>query len=110
MEHANERKNFRIGEVAKMFKVKTSLLRFWETEFEQLKPLKTKGGERIYRAEHIKLIAQIHDLTKEKGYTLAGAKEILTISNHKLEIQQDITQRLKKVRTILEGLKKELEE
>ncbi|MCO6495889.1 MAG: MerR family transcriptional regulator [Bacteroidetes bacterium] len=110
MENQGERKNFRIGEVAKMFKVNTSLLRFWEKEFEELKPHKTKGGERIYREEQIKLISQIYDLTKVKGYTLSGAKEILNISKEKLEVQNEITLKLKRVKDFLEELKMELED
>lgn len=107
---SSEKKNFKIGEVAKMFGVNTSLLRFWETEFEELTPLKTKGGERIYREEHINLIEQIYDLTKNKGYTIPGAKEVLKVAKDKLEFQREMTERLRKIRTFLEKLKNNLDD
>lgn len=109
-EHLSERKNFKIGEVAKMFKVNASLLRFWEREFVQLKPLKTRGGERVYRKEHIEIIAQIYELTKVKGYTLDGAKEVLQTQKSRLEFQIDMTQRLTKIKSLLEELRSNLDE
>lgn len=110
MESTDERKYFKIGDVAEKFKVNPSLLRYWETQFEELKPLKTKGKERLYTLENIKLIGQIFELTKTKGYTLAGAKEILSSSKSKLEHQIEIKERLVKIKEFLEDLKKGLEE
>jgi DNA-binding transcriptional MerR regulator len=72
---------YSIGEVADMFGVNTSLIRFWENEFDILKPSKTKKGNRMFTASDIENIKIIFKLVKGEGYTLQGAKE-------KLKIQQ----------------------
>ena len=66
-----------IGEVAAATGVKTHVLRYWEQQFPQLKPLKRSGGRRYYRREDIMLIERIDDLVNAKGYTLKGAKAAL---------------------------------
>lgn len=71
------KKYYSISEVAKMFKVATSLIRFWETEFDVIKPRKNSKGNRQYTQEDIDNIRQVFTLVKEKGYTLQGAKDIL---------------------------------
>ena len=68
---------FSIGEVAEMFQVNASLLRFWEKEFPQLQPRKNTRGNRMYSKKDIDLFTQIHQLVREKGYTLEGAKNAL---------------------------------
>ncbi len=68
---------YKIGEVAKAFQVNTSLLRFWEKEFKDLKPKKNAKGNRLYTKEDIKVIQEIYYLVKEKSYTLEGAKKKL---------------------------------
>lgn len=68
---------YKIGEVAKMFGVATSLIRYWETEFSQLKPLKNSSGVRRYRKEDVLIIDQIYELVKLRGYKLDGAKRAL---------------------------------
>ena len=65
---------YKIGEVAKMFDMSTSLIRYWETEFPQLKPLKTKTGIRKYQKEDILVIDKIYELVKVQGYKLEGAR------------------------------------
>jgi DNA-binding transcriptional MerR regulator len=75
--HTIEKVYFSISEVAEMFDVNTSLLRFWEKEFPQLQPRKNSRGNRIYSKKDIDLFHQIHDLVKVKGYTLDGAKNVL---------------------------------
>tara|TARA_X000001036_G_scaffold76880_1_gene68497 strand:- start:2746 stop:3072 length:327 start_codon:yes stop_codon:yes gene_type:complete len=69
-----EKLYYSIGEVAKAFKVKTSLLRFWENEFDSIKPKKKQTGTRKYTQKDIESIQLIYHLVKEKGMTLAGAK------------------------------------
>lgn len=69
-----EKLYYSIGEVAKAFKVKTSLLRFWENEFDSIKPKKKLNGTRKYSQKDIESIQLIYHLVKEKGMTLAGAK------------------------------------
>jgi len=68
---------YSIGEVAGMFKVSTSLIRFWEKEFEVLKPHKNKKGNRLFTARDVKNLHIIYNLVKVKGYTLQGAREAL---------------------------------
>lgn len=66
---------YSIGEVAAMLGVRTSVLRFWESEFDCLKPVKTSSGARNYTEHDIELLRRIHYLTRECGYTLEGARE-----------------------------------
>lgn len=68
---------YSIGEVAEMLGVNTSMLRFWETEFKELRPIKNKRGTRSYTQQDIDLLRRIHYLTKECGLTLDGARQQL---------------------------------
>ncbi|MBR3528275.1 MAG: MerR family transcriptional regulator [Bacteroidales bacterium] len=68
---------YNIGEVAEMLGVNASLLRFWETEFPQLRPAKNKKGTRSYTRQDIDLLRRIHYLTKDCGLTLEGARQQL---------------------------------
>lgn len=68
---------FSIGEVATMFGVNTSLIRFWEKEFVIIKPHKNKKGNRMFTQQDIRNFQAIYKLVKEEGYTLQGAKEKL---------------------------------
>ena len=72
---------FSISEVSEMLGVNPSVLRFWETEFEQLHPKKNKTGKRFYDKKDIALLKQIHYLLKIQKFTIEGAKEFL--QNHK---------------------------
>ena len=86
--HVNlpEKLYYTIGEVSKAFKVNPSLIRFWEKEFEVLKPKKNSKGTRRYSSIDIENFQTIHHLVKEKGYTLEGAKEQLKILKKKFEV------------------------
>ena len=66
-----------IGEVASATGIKTHVLRYWEQQFPQLKPLKRSGGRRYYRAEDVALVERIDRLVNREGYTLKGAKAAL---------------------------------
>lgn len=68
---------YSIGEVADMFNVNTSLIRFWEKEFSILKPKKNKKGNRLFTVKDIQNLEKIYDLVKIKGFTLEGAKKEL---------------------------------
>lgn len=68
---------YSIGEVAEMFEVNASLIRFWEKEFPQLQPRKNARGNRVYSRKDLELFQKIHHLVKEKGFTLEGAKNAL---------------------------------
>ncbi len=68
---------YSIGEVAEMFGVNTSLIRFWEKEFVILKPKKNKKGNRLFTVKDVRNLERIYDLVKIKGFTLEGAKKEL---------------------------------
>jgi DNA-binding transcriptional MerR regulator len=68
---------YSIGEVAKMFDVNTSLIRFWEKEFPSVKPKKNKKGNRLFSPKNVLEIQRIYILVKEDGHTLEGAKKAL---------------------------------
>src|SRR5499433_355413 len=68
---------FRIGEVARLCRLPAYVLRFWETEFPQLKPVKSSTGQRMYRQRDVENVLQIKKLLYEQGYTIAGARQHL---------------------------------
>ncbi len=70
-------KTYRIGEVADLLSLKAYVLRFWETEFPQLAPLRTGKGQRLYTEEHVRLARRIQQLVHEQGMTLDGARRVL---------------------------------
>jgi len=69
---------YSIGEVAEMFGVSNSLIRYWETEFTRLKPKKNRKGDRRYTIKEIRYLERIYTLVKERGFTLDGAKKELS--------------------------------
>jgi DNA-binding transcriptional MerR regulator len=72
-----DKEAFRIGEVASLAGVTASVLRFWETEFPQLRPTKTRSGQRLYRRADVEKVMRIRDLLYERGFTIAGARRAL---------------------------------
>ncbi len=92
---------YSIGEVAKMFDVNESLLRYWEKEFDTIQPKKTNKGTRQYRKEDIEAIRLVHYLVKQKGMTLAGAKQ-------KLKDNKDTVVKTTEIVSSLENIKAEL--
>lgn len=103
-----EKKYFSIGEVAEVFKVAPSLIRFWESEFDILAPKKNKKGNRQFTKEDIDNLTVIYHLVKEKGYTLQGAKEALKNSRQKPVDKVEVIKSLEKVKEFLIELKKSL--
>lgn len=95
---------YSIGEVAEMFGVNTSLIRFWENEFEILKPSKTKKGNRLFTAQDIENIKVIFKLVKGEGYTLQGAKEKLKMQQ--IEKEEHVKEEKSQVKKNQEILKK----
>ncbi len=69
--------HYRIGDVAKQLGLRTSVLRFWETEFKALKPLRTESGQRLYREKDLELAKQLQHLLHHEGLTLEGARRVL---------------------------------
>jgi DNA-binding transcriptional MerR regulator len=72
-----EKLYFRIGEVARLSELPTHVLRFWETEFPQLKPTKSSSGQRMYRRREVEFILTLKRLLHQEGYTISGAREKL---------------------------------
>jgi DNA-binding transcriptional MerR regulator len=72
-----EKSLFRIGEVSRLTATKTFVLRFWETEFPSLQPVKSPSGHRLYRREDIETVFEIKRLLYEQGFTIAGARKYL---------------------------------
>lgn len=70
-------KTYRIGEAAELLNLKSYVLRFWETEFNQLEPLRTNKGQRLYTEEHVRILMRIKYLLHERGLTIEGAKRML---------------------------------
>lgn len=103
-----EKKYYTIGEVAAQFKVATSLIRFWETEFDSIKPKKNRKGNRQFTNEDIENVRLIYHLVKEKGYTLQGAKEMLKNGISEQQDNLEIISTLKELRKFLVDLKSKL--
>jgi DNA-binding transcriptional MerR regulator len=99
-----EKKYYSIGEVADLFGVSTSLIRFWESQFDNIKPKKNKGGARRYTKEDLEQIKLIYKLVKEKGYTLQGAKEALE-QRPQVTTRLQAIEHLKEIRGFLQNLK-----
>ncbi|TND09999.1 MAG: putative transcriptional regulator [Bacteroidetes bacterium] len=99
---------YSIGEVARLFEVNTSLIRFWEKEFEILRPHKNKKGNRLFTQEDVDNLRIIYHLVKERGYTLQGAREKLKQNKNDTVDNAGIVHSLEKVKFFLLELKKEL--
>ncbi len=100
---------YSIGEVAAIFDVNESLLRFWEKEFDSIKPKKNSKGTRSYTKEDIEDIRLIYHLVKEKGMTLVGAKKRIKEEKRTVTAQVEVVDRLKKIKEELLVMKSELE-
>jgi DNA-binding transcriptional MerR regulator len=90
--------------VAKMFNVNISLIRFWEKEFDILKPRKNRKGDRLFRPEDVKNLKLIYFLLKEKRYTIEGAKTFLK-KGKKVNEQFETIELLKNIKEMLLELK-----
>ncbi len=104
-----EKKYYTIGEVASIFGVATSLIRFWQNEFDIINPQKNKKGIRQFTKDDIENLRLVYHLVKEKGHTLQGAKEILKNNKKKVSDNMEAIESLKKVRDFLVELKKHLQ-
>lgn len=93
-----------IGEVAAMFRVNISLIRFWENEFDILKPRKNRKGDRFFRPDDVKNLKLIYFLLKERKYTISGAKSFIK-SGKKVNERFEAIESLKNIRAMLLELK-----
>ncbi|MCS6973905.1 MAG: MerR family transcriptional regulator [Cyclobacteriaceae bacterium] len=96
-----EKLYYSIGEVAEIFNVAPSLIRFWESEFDIIKPKKNRKGNRQFTKEDIENVRIIYHLVKEKGFTLQGAKEMLKNNSMAVKNKIELIDSLKSVRNFL---------
>lgn len=101
---------YTMGEVAEMFDVNQSLIRFWEQRFKILKPKKNKKGNRLFTPEDIKKLDLIYFLVKEKGMTLSGAEKCLKEGGSSIERDAKIVRKLLEIKSLLIEVKEELKE
>jgi DNA-binding transcriptional MerR regulator len=101
---------YSIGEVAEMFNVNASLIRFWEKEFDIIKPKKNKKGNRLFTPDDIKHFRLIHHLVKEKGYTLKGARESLKKSPDDIDKKAEVLASLQRIKEELLEIREGLED
>ena len=103
-----DKRYYKIGEVAKAFNVNASLIRFWDKEFDVLKPKKNKKGNRMFTPDDIKNLQMIYHLVKEKGFTLDGARKKLKSKPEEIKGNYDIISRLESIKGELIKIKNQL--
>lgn len=103
-----EKLYYSIGEVAEMFKVNTSLIRFWEKEFDIIKPKKNKKGNRFFTKKDIDNFHLIFHLVKEKGMTLSGAKKKLKDNKEDTTENFEVIKSLTHIKKLLLDIKENL--
>jgi DNA-binding transcriptional MerR regulator len=103
-----EKLYYSIGEVAEMFKENTSLIRYWENEFDILKPKKNKKGNRLFTKQDVEHLKIIHHLVKDRGFTIEGAKKKLKDNKEDTNNQVEVIQRLETIKSFLLELKEAL--
>ena len=87
---------FRIGEVCRIVDIEPFVLRFWETEFPNLAPEKSKSGQRVYKRKDIEMVLHIKELLYERGYTIAGARRQLSRAGGTKEDRQKVLFQIRK--------------
>lgn len=102
-----QKQYYSIGDVATMFNVNTSLIRYWENEFDILEPRKNRKGDRFFKPSDVKNLQLIHDLLRRRKFTLEGAKDFLK-KNGKSKEKYEMVQSLQKIRSFLLELKAHL--
>jgi DNA-binding transcriptional MerR regulator len=107
-EPKSEKHYYSIGEVAGKFGLAPSTLRFWEKEFDTIKPFKNKKGDRFYTQEDIDHLSLINHLVKERGMTLKGAKTKIRENRTETENTFEIVQKLQMIKSYLLEIKEEL--
>ncbi|PKW29539.1 MerR family transcriptional regulator [Flavobacterium lindanitolerans] len=103
-----DKRYYSIGELAKAFDVNASLIRFWDKEFDILKPKKNAKGNRMFTPEDVKNLQLIYHLVKERGFTLEGAKTHLKEGQKKTLDKFEIISKLETIKAQLTNIKNEL--
>lgn len=101
----SEKTYYTIGEVAKLLDMKTSAIRFWETQFPQLAPYKSDGGTRRYSHDQVETMKRIYHLTRECGFTLSGVRDQLKADRSTLDEKYQIIETLNQTKAFLKALK-----
>lgn len=96
-------RTYKIGEVASLTGLKPFVLRFWETEFPQLSPVRTKKGQRLYTDEHLALIARIKSLLYEEKLTIDGARRRLSEAAGEQPLLRRVFDELQAIRRMLDA-------
>jgi len=104
-EEKDLKRYYSIGEVAELFGISKSLIRFWEGEFDNLKPHKNSKGDRRFTQKNIEELKLIYELVKEKGFTLEGAKREIKLYKARLKQKQQITDKLNELKSFLTKLR-----
>lgn len=99
---------YSMGEVSEMLDVKPSLVRYWEGQFDVLKPKKNKKGNRLFSPEDVEMLKLIYHLVKERGMTLEGAKKSLKQNKKSISRDSELLERLQRVRSLLEEVREDL--
>lgn len=105
-----EKVYFRIGEVAEMFGVNVSLIRYWEKEFDIIKPFRNKKGNRFFTKQDVDNFHLIYHLVKERGFTLQGAREKLKANRDDVTANHEVVKTLQQMRAFLLEIKQNLSE
>jgi DNA-binding transcriptional MerR regulator len=99
---------YQIGEVAEMFSEPISTIRFWEKEFDILKPKKNNKGNRLFMEEDIKNLKLIHHLLRERGMTIEGARKYLKNNHEDADYRLEIADTLRGIRDMLTDIRDEI--
>ena len=104
-----EKKYFSIGEVADQLGIAASQIRFWEGEFDIIKPQKNRHGKRQFTKDDIEKVKVVYHLVKDQGYTLQGAKNTLKNDVKAVKDKMEMIETLRDVRSFLVGMKQEID-
>ncbi|MBI1306924.1 MAG: MerR family transcriptional regulator [Bacteroidetes bacterium] len=99
---------YSISEVSEHFDVAQSLLRYWESEFNTIKPKRNKKGTRFYTKKDLEQIGLIYHLVKEQGFTLSGAKDKLKLNKKGVQTEVETIRVLKEIKRFLEDVREKL--
>jgi len=102
-----QKQYYSIGEVANMFKVNTSLIRYWENEFDIIEPRKNRKGDRFFKPSDVKNLQMIHDLLRRRKFTIEGAKDYIK-KNKQAKEKYELIQSLQKLKGFLLEIKANL--
>ena len=99
---------YSMGEVSEMFDVNPSLIRYWESQFDVLRPKQNKKGNRLFTPEDVQMLKLIYHLVKEQGMTLEGAKRSLKQNRGSVARDSELLERLQRVRALLVEVREDL--